>query len=88
MTTLQERLRGCADSYTPGYMDDTCAEAAYRIDILEAQVAEYKGEAGVMRALLSKALSVLYTIEPECTYEGFLLEDLTDQIEAVLKATA
>lgn len=44
------------------------------------------GEADVMRALLAKALDVLYTVDPDCTYEGTLLEDLVDQIEVVLKA--
>jgi hypothetical protein len=53
MTTLQERLRGCADSYTPGYIDDTCEEAADRIDELEAQVAQYKADAELMRAFIT-----------------------------------
>lgn len=44
------------------------------------------GEAQVMLRLLAKALDVLYTIDPDCATEHETLEDLTDQIEAVLKA--
>lgn len=49
-------------------------------------ITRLQGEATVMLRLLALALDVLDTIEPECATEHENLEDLTDQIEAVLKA--
>lgn len=72
MSNIIERLR--AQPRGP-----LCDEAADTITRLQ-------GEAKVLLMLLSKALEVLYTIEPECATEHENLEDLTDQIEAVLKA--
>lgn len=49
-------------------------------------ITRLQGEACVMRLLLSKALDVLYTIDPDCATEHETLEELTDAIETVLKA--
>lgn len=49
-------------------------------------ITRLQGEAKVLLILLAKALDVLYTIDPECATEHETLEDLTDQIEAVLKS--
>lgn len=65
------------------------------VDLLEAlldrqkeadSVIRLQGEAKVMLILLTKALDVLYTIDPDCATEHESLEELTDAIEAVLKA--
>ena len=66
-----------------------------KVDLLEAlldkakaedTITRLQGEASVMRLLLSKALDALYTIDPDCATEHETLEELTDAIEAVLKA--
>jgi len=49
-------------------------------------ITRLQGEAGVMLMLLGKALDVLYTIDSDCATEHETLEELTDAIEAVLKA--
>lgn len=49
-------------------------------------ITRLQGEAKVMLILLAKALDVLYTIDPDCATEHESLEELTDAIEAVLKA--
>jgi len=65
------------------------------VDLLEALLDKAKagdtitrlhGEARVMIMLLGKALDVLYTVDPDCATEHETLEELTDAIEAVLKA--
>ena len=64
-------------------------------DLLEALLDKEKaattitrlhGEAKVMLILLAKALNVLYTIDPDCATAHESLEELTEAIEAVLKA--
>ena len=52
----------------------------------DESITRLHGEAQVMLRLLAKALDVLYTIDPDCATEHETLEELTDQIEAVLKA--
>ena len=49
-------------------------------------ITRLQGEAGVMLMLLGKSLDMLYTIDPDCATEHETLEELTDAVEAVLKA--
>lgn len=49
-------------------------------------ITRLQGEAKVMLILLALALDVLDTIDPDSATEHELLEELTDAIEAVLKA--
>ena len=49
-------------------------------------ITRLQGEAKVMLTLLAKALEVLDTIDPDSATEHESLEELTDAIEAVLKA--
>lgn len=51
-----------------------------------ATITRLQGEAKVMLILLGKALEVLGTIDPDCATEHESLEELTEAIEAVLKA--
>lgn len=56
------------------------------VEQYHAQVTRLQGEARVMLDLLSEALGVIDTIEPECATEQELLDALKDNILAVLGA--
>lgn len=72
-------------------LDDTRREVlAYSITVenLEQTVERLQGEATVMVNLLTEAVGVLQTIEPECATEAKSLTCLRGDIWAVLVAVA
>jgi len=79
----------CEDAVYPvDWDDDRTSMPVYLAAGVKADetITRLQGEAGVMLMLLGKALDVLYTIDSDCATEHETLEELTDAVEAVLKA--
>jgi len=79
----------CEDAVYPvDWDDDRVSMPVYLAAGVKADetITRLQGEAGVMLMLLGKALDVLYTIDSDCATEHETLEELTDAVEAVLKA--
>ena len=53
-----------------------CSGDDERLDEADAEIAELRGQAVVLRRLLAEALAVLRTIEPDDSDESELLESL------------
>jgi len=81
MKTLKDRLEYSASGKNGFMACETCAEALDAITRLQ-------GEARVMLDLLSEALGIIDTIEPESATESEYMDAIKTEIKAVLVAKA
>lgn len=63
----------------------SCRGDDERLDEADAEIADLRGQAVVLRRLLAEALAVLRTIEPDDTCEAERLESLCAAMERALQ---
>lgn len=64
----------------------TCRGDDARLDEADAEIAELRGQAVVLRSLLADSLAVMLTIEPEDTDDAERLESLCDAVALALRS--